>query len=321
MAINLEIADVIDRNQLHQTYDEYCKKILSNKQVLAYILKTCAAEFETVSLTEIPKYIEQRSSINRLTAPIEGMSREDHSVSGAEIIYDILAQVRIPDSDQRKNISLIINLEAQSNDQVPYPLLSRGIYYGSRLLARQKNREVGFEHSDFQDLMKVYSIWVVMNTSKKKEGVLNRYTLKEECFGKEYHFPQKDYDKLAIVMIYPKQEYDVNDDEHSLMELLHILFQSTMPSVEKKRQLQENYGIQMTRELETEVESVCNLSQVFVDQGRAEGLKKGKAEERIHNTILNLKHLMKNANIDVDKAMNMLGIADDLRPIVKEQLS
>ena len=95
--------------------------------------------------------------------------------------------------------------------------------------------------------------------------------------------------------------------------LLHILFQSKLLSEEKKQQLTENYGIKMTRSIETEVESMFDLSQGFVDQGRAEGI--------IHATISNIKNLMENANIDVDKALEMLKIADDLRPIVKEQLS
>ena len=34
MGSKLEIADAIENNDLNKAYDEYCKKILSNKQIL-----------------------------------------------------------------------------------------------------------------------------------------------------------------------------------------------------------------------------------------------------------------------------------------------
>ena len=44
---NLEVADAIEINDLNKAYDEYCKKILSNKQILARIMKECVAEYRT----------------------------------------------------------------------------------------------------------------------------------------------------------------------------------------------------------------------------------------------------------------------------------
>ncbi len=70
---------------------------------------------------------------------------------------------------------------------------------------------------------------------------------------------------------------------------------------------------------------MCNLSQGIREEARKEGLIAGRAEgqmkERIHNTILNVKNLMKSLNLDVDKALEALNISEDLRPIVKERLS
>lgn len=156
-----------------------------------------------------------------------------------------------------------------------------------------------------------------MNVPKAMEGVWNQYTIQEECIKTAYHFKQEDYDKLTIVIICPKRNYDVNDEAHSFMELLHILFKAKMSSEEKKRQLPENYGIRMTRNTDKEVETMCNLSRGFVE----EGLAIGKREERIHNTILNVKNLMETMHICVDKALELLKISEDLCPIVKEELS
>ncbi|MFR5078095.1 MAG: hypothetical protein ACLTDX_08685 [[Clostridium] innocuum] len=46
-------------------------------------------------------------------------------------------------------IRVFVNLEAQNKDNPGYPLLSRAVYYCSRLLAKQKNAPDGFQYSTF----------------------------------------------------------------------------------------------------------------------------------------------------------------------------
>jgi len=46
------------------------------------------------------------------------------------------------------------NLEAQHKDNPDYPLVSRAIYYCSRLLSKQKNAPDGFQHSDYDKIKK-----------------------------------------------------------------------------------------------------------------------------------------------------------------------
>ena len=180
-----ELNEMIDRSGHKITYDEYCKRILSNKQILARIIKECVSEFHDMPLAEIPDYIvsDPATSINvdKAVDKIYGMNPEDTSVFGAKIIFDIIVGIRLPDSHEKENIGLILNIEAQANSNRHYPLLSRAIYYCSRLLARQKNRPDGFQHSDFQNLKKVYSIWIVMNSNKATEGVMNQYSISETC--------------------------------------------------------------------------------------------------------------------------------------------
>ena len=48
-----------------------------------------------------------------------------------------------------------------------------------------------------------------------------------------------------------------------------------MTPVEKKRRLQEEFSIAMTREFEGEVENMCNLSQGLVEYGIERGMKRG----------------------------------------------
>ncbi len=327
-----ELNEMIDRNDRPITYDEYCKRILCDKQILSRIIKECVSEFHDIPLAEIPNYIENdpamNENIDKANDKIYGMNTEDISVHGAKIIFDIIVGIRLPDSPNKDNIGLILNIEAQANSNTPYPLLNRAIYYSSRLLARQKNRPDGFQHSDFQNLKKVYSIWIVMNSKKATEGVMNQYEIRETCLRRASHFPKETYDKLAIIMIYPKSKYDMNDDKYDLMELLHILFKADMTAKEKKCQLEKNYGIMMTKKTEREVEGMCNLSQIHVDAGRKEGLAKGRKEGRkeglaeglaILSKIIN--NMMKKTNQTADEVMKILDIDKELQPEISKLMN
>lgn len=146
MIKTLEIAETINRNKQSNSYDEYCKKVLSNKQILAWIIKECISEFKDIPLEDIPAYIESdpklNASIDDDSERFLGMNTEDHSVYGAVIIFDILVGLRLPNSLETENIGLILNVEAQANNNTPYPLLSRAIYYGSRFFLFLKMKAV-----------------------------------------------------------------------------------------------------------------------------------------------------------------------------------
>ena len=149
-----------------------------------------------------------------------------------------------------------------------------------------------------------------MNSKKATEGVMNQYAISETCLKGVCHFAKETYDKLAIIMIYPKSNYDMNDDKYDLMELLHILFKADMTAKEKKCQLEKNYGIMMTKKTEREVEGMCNLSQIHVDAGRKKGLAEGMAR--------NVITLMKKTNQTVSEVMEMLDIDKEIQPEINQ---
>lgn len=153
MGGNTAIASVIEKNEIGKAYDEYCKKILCNKQILSYIIKECILEFADISLQEIPYYIESNPVFDVIVNDtIQGKNLEDESISGALIKYDILFEVSLPrkkGQNEHELIRVFVNLEAQNKDNPGYPLLSRAVYYCSRLLAKQKNAPDGFQHSTF----------------------------------------------------------------------------------------------------------------------------------------------------------------------------
>lgn len=98
---NLEIASAIEGKDPLKVYDRYCKSVLSNKQVIARIMKECVKEYQDISIEEIPSYIEESWS-NEDSDKIFGMNVEDEKINGSKICYDVLFQVAIPNKKGTK---------------------------------------------------------------------------------------------------------------------------------------------------------------------------------------------------------------------------
>ena len=71
-------------------YDEQCKKILSYKQILAYIFKECLEEYKDLSLEKIQELLDEGQSHDKMISK----NVEDQSIRGSMIRYDLLYKLR-----------------------------------------------------------------------------------------------------------------------------------------------------------------------------------------------------------------------------------
>ena len=136
-------ASVLSTEEGKAKYDQTMLNVLSDKQVLAWILKRFVSEYEHLPLEEIEtKYIEpetilvSKAGVSRDSSRIKGLSEKDSTQMEGTIYYDIVFQAYYPGNEQEK-IGLYINLEAQADYYPGYPLEMRGIYYGARRLTSQ----------------------------------------------------------------------------------------------------------------------------------------------------------------------------------------
>lgn len=325
---NLQISTAIDtRSAKEKAYDNYCKIILSNKDVLAFIMQTCMKEYQNCTLSEIKECIEpnmQQSEGNH-EEQIQGIPTEDEKIFGAPIRYDIVYTARLPEQE-KDEIGLIINLEAQNKDVLEYPLITRGIYYASRLIARQKNSPEGFVKSKFQNIKKVYSIWICMNHTTEKDNVFNVYSIKETGIFGDWKAKEKDYDLLNVIMLYPPKQEEENEitPQQKLLNFLSILFVSEADKDEKKDKLYSDYGIIMTRKIEQEVEKMCNLSQGIKERGIAEGIAiatKKEKETQMNNLLSYIKKTMVQTNMSLEEVMNMFGLTPEVKQVVIQKFT
>lgn len=60
-------------------------------------------------------------------------------------------------------LQIIVNIEAQKAEPIAYKIINRSVFYVSRLISSQKERD--FVKSNYDDIKRVFSIWICMNMS------------------------------------------------------------------------------------------------------------------------------------------------------------
>ena len=284
-------------------YDAACKRVLSEKAILARIMKACLVEYQDCDVNDIAeKYIEGQPQVS--TVPvlpdedgtiISGMDTEDKSVHEGTVTYDIRFRAIVPSSGEQ--IGLIVNVEAQNDFYPGYPIIKRGIYYCSRMISSQYGRE--FTGSHYEKIKKVYSIWICMNPPKSRENTITRYRLVEEQLVGEATEPVRNYDLLSIIMLClggpGRENYD------GVLRMLDVLLSNETSEAEKRKILQDDYDIQMTQTMEREVSVMCNLSKGVMEKGMTNGI------------LTSIKNLVKNMDVSVEQAMSVLEIPETER--------
>ena len=316
MKLETTIAKNIRVSDLDAQYDAACKRLLSERIILAWIMKSCLQEYQGLDVKEIAeKYIEGQPSVGETpvypdetnaASQIHGVSGEDTSLYEGTVTYDIRFHAIAPVSGEL--IRLIINVEAQNVFNPGYPLLKRGIYYCSRMISAQYGTE--FTTAQYDKIKKVYSIWICMNPPENRRNSITRYAIREDNLVGGVREPICDYDLLSVVMIClgnPGQ-----DGKPDVLKLLDVLLSGETGQTEKRRILMEEFDIPMTEHLEQEVSVMCNLSQGIRQRSRVE------VTEELQ--LKNIRALIKNMGMSVEQAMEMLEVDEQERPVLRELL-
>lgn len=143
-----------------------------------------------------------------------------------------------------------------------------------------------------------------MNPPKSKANTINRYRLVEDHLVGEAVEPIGDYDLLSIIMLC----LGGPDGENygGILRMLDVLLGNEPSELEKRKILQDEYDIQMTRTMEQEVSVMCNLSKGVMEKG----MEKGRAEGIVSGILSSIKSLIKNMGISVEQAMSVLEIPE-----------
>ena len=292
-------------------YDSEVKKVLSNKHILAWILKGTVAEFKDAPIHEIIGCIEgepevttipvQPGKTNKKPEAIIGLPTEDKVPNEGGITFDIRFFVRTLYGER---VKMIINVEAQKKYHAGYDLVTRAIFYCARMISAQKDTE--FTGEDFDSIKKVYSIWICMDTTRAATNTITEYKITRQALHGEDPTEHR-YDLMTVVMVCLGDRS--NNDGTVLHEMLSVLLSEEICPQKKVEMLNQEYSIPITK---GEVEYMCNLSDLIEEKG----MEKGK-----ELTLLDsIKNLMETLHLSAEQAMSALRIPEGKWSFYKSKL-
>ena len=278
--MNTEIANAVNAAGDKAQYDTRVKRLLAQKSILAHILVKTVDEFKGMKPEDVVKYIEGEPSIS--VVPVElglanmektdatgqrivGLNTENAEINEGLVRFDIIFYVRMPSIVGRKNglSQIIVNIEAQKDEPTEYKILNRAIFYVSRLISSQKERD--FVNTNYDDIKQVFSIWICMNMD---DNSLSHIHLTKDEMLKPCNW-KGNLDLLNIVLIGITHEIPEHDEKYEMHRLIGALLSSELKEQEKLDIIEHEYNIPISQEFREDVSIMCNLSQGIEDKAIA----------------------------------------------------
>ena len=92
-----------------------------------------------------------------------------------------------------------------------------------------------------------------------------------------------------------------------LLKFLEVLLSTEKSAAEKKTVLQTEFDLPMTQEIESEVQTMCNVSQGVLEKGIIQGRSLGRDER----TLELIRNLMASTKQSAEQVMALLRISAD----------
>ena len=284
--MNTELKNAVLATDRDAQYDNSAKRLIAHKIILARILIKTVEKFKGMDPLEVAALIDGIPYIS--TVPVEpgltnavhfqngkrivGFNTENQEVNEGLVRFDIVFYVRMKDGLSQ----IIINVEAQKDEPGEYEILNRAVFYVSRLISSQKEKD--FENSSYDDIKCVYSIWICMNM---EENTMSHIHLTKEDMIGSYEW-KGNLDLLNIIMIGLAKELPEHDETYELHRLLGALLSRELTVDEKLDIIGNEYDIPLEENFRKDMSTMCNLSQGVKEEGiaigRREGLEEGRRE-------------------------------------------
>ena len=275
---------------------------------------------------DVVKYIEGEPSIS--VVPVEpglanmektdatgqrivGLNTENAKINEGLVRFDIIFYVRMPSIVGRKNglSQIIVNIEAQKDEPTEYKILNRAIFYVSRLISSQKERD--FVNTNYDDIKQVFSIWICMNMD---DNSLSHIHLTKDEMLKPCNW-KGNLDLLNIVLIGITNEIPEHDEKYEMHRLIGALLSSELKEQEKLDIIEHEYNIPISQEFREDVRIMCNLS-TGIEERATERATKKATEKTSEKFILNM--YKKGYTLDQIADVAETGV-DEVEAIIKKK--
>lgn len=310
--MNTEIANAVNAAGDKAQYDTRVKRLLAQKSILAHILVKTVDEFKGMKPEDVVKYIEGEPSIS--VVPVEpglanmektdvagqrivGLNTENAEINEGLVRFDIIFYVRMKNGLSQ----IIVNIEAQKDEPTEYKILNRAIFYVSRLISSQKERD--FVNTNYDDIKQVFSIWICMNMD---DNSLSHIHLTKDEMLKPCNW-KGNLDLLNIVLIGITNEIPEHDEKYEMHRLIGALLSSELKEQEKLDIIEHEYNIPINQEFREDVRIMCNLST---------GIEERATEKTSEKFILNM--YKKGYTLDQIADVAETGV-DEVEAIIKKK--
>ena len=310
--MNTEIANAVNAAGDKAQYDTRVKRLLAQKSILAHILVKTVDEFKGMKPEDVVKYIEGEPSIS--VVPVEpglanmektdatgqrivGLNTENAEINEGLVRFDIIFYVRMKNGLSQ----IIVNIEAQKDEPTEYKILNRAIFYVSRLISSQKERD--FVNTNYDDIKQVFSIWICMNMDYNS---LSHIHLTKDEMLKPCNW-KGNLDLLNIVLIGITNEIPEHDEKYEMHRLIGALLSSELKEQEKLDIIEHEYNIPISQEFREDVRIMCNLST---------GIEERATEKTSEKFILNM--YKKGYTLDQIADVAETGV-DEVKAIIKKK--
>ncbi len=294
-------------------YDEKAKRLLGHKYILAYILIKAVDEFAGMLPEDVVPYIEGEPFISTISVEpgltnatekeqgqrIVGLNSENVEINEGMVRFDIVFYVRMKDGLSQ----IIVNIEAQKDEPAGYDILNRAIFYVSRLVSSQKERD--FVNTNYNDIKRVFSIWICMNMS---ENSMDYVHLTNNKLLGTYQWRGR-LDLLNIVLIGLSSELPEHDAKYELHRLLGALLSMDLTVDEKLNIIGAEYNIPVEDSMRKDVSVMCNLSQGILERGMEKGMEQGMLQQLfslVSKKLLGVEDAAREASMSIDAFTQMM---------------
>ena len=304
-----QLSHAIDITEALSQYDTEAKYLISNKQVLARIMKYSVREYKDCSIDEIINYIEGTPEVSSHPVLPQGEKiaglKEESAIPGEGMFtFDIRFYALTP---HKEMIKIILNVELQKSYYPGYHFCSRGIFYCSRMISEQVHTE--FIPENYDDIQKVYSIWICMEPPSKYSNTISEYSMAQNNIYGDFQGEER-YDLLTVLIIRLSTDNPRNQ-KNKLLDMLNVLLSRKLKARQKKEILETEHQMQMTTtNIEGDMRSMCNLSELIVEETEKrvteEVTQKVTQNVTSRETINSVNSLMKNLHLSLEKACEIL---------------
>ena len=279
------------------------KKVMSHKWMMGLVLKGFIPEFKEYDLDFIIHHCFMGNGNY-----VDGIRNESQFVN-----YDVICKVKVPQTNE----VMIVNVEIQNIFNPGYSILKRAGFYNAEMIHDQKGTE--FINSNYDDIKKVYSIWLCLHPTKRFENGVARIRSKEHIDHGNIWFSEKESELSNSIMVCFGKEDMLT---HPIMHAIYCILSEEISMEAKQEMVFKDLGIKIPDDLLGEVSKMCDFEVYLLNKGETIGIAKGKeqglAEGKVQKEILFIQKLLDTTDWDFNQILDFVEVDDNRRSYYRE---